>query len=104
MSIHVSIIWLKIACIITVVTGVICAAASHPATDLAWLSLFDLLKWPVDGDPATFNADSRALNAVLGGTMVGWGVLMYVLSTKQLFTTVPGLARMMLIALLALRK
>jgi hypothetical protein len=101
MSMHVSIIWLKIACIITVVIGVICAAASHPATDFAWLSLFDLLKWPVDGNPDAFNADTRAVNAVLGGTMVGWGLLMYFLSTKQLLMTVPGLAKMMLIALIA---
>ena len=101
MSIQVSILWIKIACIITIVTGINCALASHPATDFAWLCLFDLLKWPIDGDPATFHPDTRAVNAVLGGTMVGWGLLMYFLSTKQLLIHVSGLARMMLIALCA---
>jgi hypothetical protein len=101
MSIQVSIIWLKIACVITICTGIICALASHPATDAAWLFLFDLLKWPLDGHPGAFDENTRAVNAVLGGTMVGWGLLMLLLSSKQLLTTVPGLARMMLIALLA---
>lgn len=59
--------WLKIACLMTIVTGIACALASHPATDVVWRTLFDLLKWPFDGDPASFNADTRAVNAVLGG-------------------------------------
>jgi hypothetical protein len=101
MSERVNIIWLKVACVITIGTGIICALASHPATDGAWLYLFDLLKWPLDGNPGAFDADTHAVNAVLGGTMVGWGLLMLLLSTKQLLTTVPGLSRMMLIALLA---
>jgi hypothetical protein len=64
--------WLKIACLITIATGIACALASYPATDVVWRTLFDLLKWPFDGDPAAFSADTRAVNAVLGGTMVGW--------------------------------
>ena len=101
MSIHISIIWAKIASIVTIVTGVICALASHPATESAWMFLFDILKWPLDGDPGAFHADTRAVNAVLGGTMVGWGLLMYFLMTEQLHAKVPGLPRMMLIALCA---
>ncbi len=101
MSKRVSIIWLQIACIITIGTGVICALASHPATEAAWLYLFDLLKWPLDGNPGAFDSNTRAVNAVLGGTMVGWGLLMLLLSKKQLLTTVPGLPRFMLIALFA---
>jgi hypothetical protein len=101
MSVRVSIIWLKIACIMTIGTGVICAMASHSATDFIWLYLFDLLKWPLDGNPAGFHDDTRAVNAVLGGTMVGWGLLMYVLSSKRVLMAVSGLPRMMLIALIA---
>jgi hypothetical protein len=101
MSERVSIIWLKIACVITICVGIICALASYPATDAAWLFLFDLLKWPLDGNPGAFDENTRAVNAVLGGSMVGWGLLMLLLSTKQLLTTMPGLSRMMLIALFA---
>ena len=82
--------WLQIACLITIITGLVCAMGSHPATDVVWRTLFDLLKWPLDGDPATFNADTRAVNAVLGGTMVGWGVLMYLIATPQQFAAIPA--------------
>jgi len=93
--------WLKTACLITIITGLVCAMGSHPATDVVWRTLFDLLKWPLDGDPATFNADTRAVNAVLGGTMVGWGVLMYLIATPQQFAAIPALPRLMQYALYA---
>ena len=96
-----SIRWLKVSCLITIVTGLACAMASHPATDIVWRMLFDLLKWPLDGDPATFTADTRAVNAVLGGTMVGWGVLMYLLVTPQHLAAIPTLPRLMQYALYA---
>jgi hypothetical protein len=99
MSMHISIAWLRIACVVTVFTGVICALASHPATAGAWLFLFDVLRWPLDGDPAFFAADTRAVNAVLGGTMVGWGVLMFLLASRDHMKNNPALPRMMLVAL-----
>lgn len=99
MSMHTSIIWLRIACVVTIVTGILCGLASHPATAGAWLFLFDVLSWPVNGDPAFFAADTRAVNAVLGGTMVGWGVLMYLLATPEQMTHNPALPRMMVVAL-----
>ena len=99
MSIHASMTWLRIACVVTIVTGILCALASHPATAGAWLFLFDLLSWPLNGDPAFFAADTRAVNAVLGGTMVGWGVLMFQLATPDHMKNNPALPRMMVVAL-----
>ena len=101
MSMRVSIIWLKIASIITIITGVIAALASYPSTGTLWLSLFDLLKWPIDGNPASFHEDTRAVNAVLGGVMVGWGLLMMFLADKQWMIAIPKLPRVMFISLLA---
>ncbi|PKN76815.1 MAG: hypothetical protein CVU52_03135 [Deltaproteobacteria bacterium HGW-Deltaproteobacteria-10] len=75
----ISAIWLQVACVIAVATGLVSAAASFPATDGLWLFLFDFLKWPIDGDPAQFDLNTRAVNAVLGGVMVGWGTLMFLL-------------------------
>jgi hypothetical protein len=72
-------VWLQIASGVTVIFGVISAMASLPATQAVWLFLFDLLKWPVDGNPGGFDSTARALNAVLGGVMVGWGTLMALL-------------------------
>ncbi|MEI6254203.1 MAG: hypothetical protein WCP30_15510 [Mycobacteriaceae bacterium] len=101
MTIRVSSIWLKAASVVTILTGVICALASHSSTGGLWLYLFDALKWPIDGDPAVFNADTRAVNAVLGGVMVGWGLLMFFLSSERLMTAAPNVPPMMTISLLA---
>jgi len=75
----ISAIWLQVACVIAVATGLVSAAASFPATAGLWLFLFDLLKWPIDGNPSQFDLPTRAVNAVLGGVMVGWGTLMFLL-------------------------
>ena len=52
MTTRVSIMWLKAASVVTILTGVICALASHSSAGGLWLYLFDVLKWPIDGDPA----------------------------------------------------
>ena len=79
MSKSISAIWLQIACFITIVFGFFSALASFPPTQGIWLFLFDLLQWPLDGNPAGFDPTAAALNAVLGGVMVGWGTLMLLL-------------------------
>lgn len=101
MSDQSSITWLRFASGVTIFTGILCALASYPATAGAWLFLFDVLAWPLNGDPAGFAADTRAVNAVLGGTMVGWGVLMYRLATVQTFIRIPALPSTMLTGLCA---
>ena len=100
MTVRAGEIWLKTASVLTIVTGVT-ALASHASTQGIWLFLFDVLKWPVDGDPASFIADTRAVNAVLGGVMVGWGLLMFLLSNQRLMTAAPAVPRLMTISLLA---
>lgn len=73
---------------------------THPATDVVWRTLFDLLKWPLDGDMATWNADTRAVNAVLGGTM--WaGVCSSLFAMPQQFAAIPVLPRFIHYALYA---
>ena len=101
MTTRMSSMWLKAASVVTILTGVICALASQSSAGGLWLYLFDVLKWPIDGDPAVFNADTRAVNAVLGGVMVGWGVLMVSLSNERMMTAAPNVPRMMTISLLA---
>jgi len=101
MTTRVCSIWLRAACVVTILTGLVCALASHSSTGGLWLHLFDVLKWPMDGDPAVFNADTRAVNAVLGAVMVGWGLLMFSLSDERLMTAEPNVPRMMKVSLLA---
>lgn len=82
---HHCIIWLKAASVITIVTGLAASCASHPAGEGLWLLLFDILNWPLDGIPGGFDAVSRPLNAVLGGVMTGWGLMMYGLLNPKIF-------------------
>ncbi len=81
MSRELSITWAKVACIATIAAGLVAVAASTPATSEPWRFLFDLLTWPIDGSPAAFLHETSAVNAVLGGTMAGWGTLMYLIVT-----------------------
>lgn len=91
--------WLRFSAGVTVVTGLLCAGGTHPYTDDLWLMLFDVLQWPFDGTPAVFNSDARAINAVLGGTMVGWGMLMYLLAVEHRLQCIPELPQLLLYAL-----
>lgn len=101
MTVRVASLWLRAASVVTMVTGAICALAAHPSTERLWLFLFDILKWPLDGNPAVFSAETRAVNAVLGGVMVGWGLLMFLLSGERLITAMPDVPRLLMVSLLA---
>ena len=89
---------LKASSLITVVTGVISVMASSPLTQKPWLLLLDLLDWPLDGSPSTFANESFILNAVLGGVMIGWGVLMYFVSDE--LQKSPRMLKAMIVSLL----
>lgn len=84
---------LKIACLATISTGLVSAAASHPAADAPWALLFDLLQWPIDGAQGTFSSEARVLSAVCGGVLAGWGAMMYWLAAGPMATDYPGARR-----------
>lgn len=79
MNLKTALTGLKIASLITILTGFICLIAAHPALQFPWLWLTDLIFWPLDGYPHHFKDETLILNAVLGGVMMGWGSLMYML-------------------------
>ena len=68
---------MKATCLIAIIFGLASAAASHPDTELPWRLLMDVLRWPTDGATSTFSTEARILNAVCGGMLAGWGVLLY---------------------------
>jgi hypothetical protein len=84
---------LKIACLATIATGLVSAAASHPAADAPWALLFDLLQWPLDGAQGAFSNEARVLSAVCGGVLAGWGAIMYWLAAGPVATDYPGARR-----------
>lgn len=79
--------------------GGVCA--STEAFSGLWLWLFDLVKWPLNGDPASFNSETMSVNAILGGIMVGWGMLMYFVAAGPVAAGNITLTRQMLISVIA---
>ena len=75
---------LKFAAGVTVVTGLFFAVASTASTDGAVRQLLDLVFFRL-GDGPDRLADSHHLgNAILGGVMVGWGVMVWLLTDRFL--------------------
>lgn len=91
------IIWLKVASDVVVLFGILIAFASLPSTAAPALFLADLIFWPVDGVQAVTSETNRLLSAILGGVMVGWGLLLYLLTTR-LYPRDPDLARLLITA------
>ena len=42
----------------------------------------DLLSWPIDGHTTYSSPDTRFLSALTGGFLLGWGVMIWFLSTQ----------------------
>ena len=100
MNKNILIIWLKTSSVLTICFGLIASFASHAKGSGIWLFLFDLLNWPIDGQPSVFSPDSYAINAVVGGVMFGWGTLMYLLSCGPIAKGDIYVTRSMLISII----
>ena len=68
---------LKAACLASLGLGLVSVAAAHPATEGPWLFFFSLLDWPPLQQSHAFSREARLLNAVLGGVLAGWSVMMF---------------------------
>ena len=84
--------WLKVASAIVIGFGGMIALAAHPATSGLTGFLVDLVFWPLDGAQNIAVSEFRVLSAISGGIMVGWGLMLWLLST-HLYLRDPGLAR-----------
>ena len=74
--------WLKIASAITMGFGILLAAAAWPATQAPTALLLDLIYFPVDGAQTLAGDGMRLVNGILGGVMVGWAVMLWIVSTE----------------------
>jgi hypothetical protein len=80
--------WLKIlrfSSLFVLVTGILPVLAIFEVTQEPWRLFFDILTWPMDGNPATFTDSERQLSAVLGGVLCGWAWLLYKLAHEDVF-------------------
>jgi len=88
--------WLKLNSLFVVLLGLLVALGAHPATALPATWLTDIVFWPFDGQQTLDQQAARALAAIGGGVMVGWGVMMW-LVVDRLLPVDPRLARLLLI-------
>ncbi len=87
-----AIVWIKGASAVTIGFGVAIVLGAHPATAGAVQFLADMMLWPIDGAQSVTAPEVRLLNAVLGGVMVGWGLVYWLIATR-LMPRDPALAR-----------
>jgi len=90
-----TIFWLKTASLLVIGFGLLISLATYPTTSTLILFLTDLMLWPLDGAQSLSAPEARILCAILGGVMVGWGALYWLISTK-LYPREPELARTMI--------
>ena len=93
--------WLKITAIVVGAFGPIFILGSMTSTlEPARLTL-DLLSWPIDGATTFASPDTRFLSAVTGGFLLGWGVMIWCLSTWVYDAAPEGVRRTVLTGILA---
>lgn len=71
--------WMHMWCWATLAFGVVLAAAAVPALEGPTLAFYDLVTWPIDGAPATFEPIARFTCGVLGAVMIGWALTIFAL-------------------------
>lgn len=84
--------WLKFGSALTIFFGALIAAAAVPALSGPVQYLADLIFFPLDGLQSVAAQETRLMNAIGGGVMVGWGLMLWMLAT-ELYPKKPALAR-----------
>jgi hypothetical protein len=92
-----TVFWLKAASAMVIGFGLAIAIAALPVTAEPMRLFTDLVFWPFDGAQSLAAPETRIYCAVCGGVMVGWGVMMWRISTS-LYPKEPELARSLILA------
>ena len=83
---------LKLAAATTILFGVMLALIAFPPLSAPATWFTDLVIWPFDGQQPIAATEARLYGVVLGGVMMGWGVMQWMVLT-QLHPSDPILAR-----------
>ena len=93
--------WLKVTAIVIGSFGPICFLGTMtPTTAPARLTL-DLLRWRALGTSTYDSPDTRLLSALMGGFLLGWGVMIWCLSSLVHDAAPEGVRRSVLTGLIA---
>lgn len=73
--------WLKITASVIAIAAPVFFFGSMPETSGPAILGVDLISWPIDGVQNYDESTTRFLSALIGGFLLGWGVLIWCLST-----------------------
>lgn len=90
---------LKAAAIFTVATGLLFSSASLAETDFGVRFLLDVVFFRLGEGPDSLEASHRLVNAILGGVMVGWGVMIWLLVDRFLVRAPQDVKRVLIVGL-----
>lgn len=85
-------LWLKVGSAFIVGFGLLSLLAVIPATSGPMRFLSDLIFWPLDGAQSLSAPETRLIAGIAGGLMVGFGELLWLVSTR-VYPNDPYLAR-----------
>ena len=88
--------WLKLGSALTVLFGILIAAAATPTLQAPIEWSLDLVYFPLDDAPQIQGSALRLISAISGGVMVGWGVMLWMVAT-QVFSQHPALGRRLIL-------
>ena len=89
--------WLKVTAVVVGSFGPVFALGSVAATSEPARLTLDILSWPLDGATTYASPDTRFLSAVTGGFLLGWGVLVWRLSS-DIYDAAPEAVRRTVLA------
>ncbi len=93
--------WLKVTAVVVGSFGPVFFLGTMASTlEPARLTL-DILSWPLDGATTYASPDTRFLSALTGGFLLGWGVMIWCLSTWVYDAAPEGVRRAVLTGTLA---
>jgi hypothetical protein len=73
--------WLKVTAVVVGSFGPVFSLGTMRATQEPARLTLDVLSWPVDGATTYSSPDTRFLTALTGGFLLGWGVMIWCLSS-----------------------
>lgn len=94
-------LWLKITAVVVGLFAPVFFLGTMPHTSEPARLTLDLLSWPVDGATSYVSPDTRFLSALTGGFLLGWGVMIWCLSTWVYDTAPEAVRRTVLSGMLA---
>lgn len=89
-------IWLKFTAIAIGGFGPIFSLGTMAATREPARWSLDLLSWPLDGATTLADADAQFLIALTGGFLLGWGVTVWLMTTRLFDAAPDGVRRCVL--------